>query len=318
MFQNLQNTFRCLLALVLVLSVPMSCSWIADDRSECPYRIQLQALVQADTEGTISTSLEDIRTFSFYVFGADGKFVVRQEEDGEKLKQNNYVVELPVPAGNYEIVVWAGSDDEHYRLTELQKDESRPSHLALYLERDADGWQRNELPPLWHGHLALTNVVEGQALLFPLTLDTHVLAITLEEPATTRGTEPDYTFELIAANGYLGYDNYPLEDTPVHYGAYHAEGNGGRLSTLRLLAGEEACCVIRHRASGNVLIDTDLTEYLLRTRPLYEQKHQVKLTNQEYLDRVGIFDVTFYLDSSHILVALRINGWMIRLNDAEL
>lgn len=65
-------------------------------------------------------------------------------------------------------------------------------------------------------------------------------------------------------------------------------------------------------------MDVDLTHYLLMTRPLFEESSGVELSDQDYLDYEDQFNVIFYLTPMGRLEALNINGWIIRLNDAQL
>lgn len=91
-----------------------------------------------------------------------------------------------------------------------------------------------------------------------------------------------------------------------------------RLNTLRLLADQEARLVVTDRVSGQKVVDVDLTRYLLMTRPLFEESNGVELSDQDYLDYEDRFNVIFYLTPMGKLEALNINGWIIRLNDAQL
>ena len=76
--------------------------------------------------------------------------------------------------------------------------------------------------------------------------------------------------------------------------------------------------MVTDRTSGQKVVDVDLTHNLLMTRPLFEESSGVELSDQDYLDYEDQFNVIFYLTPMGRLEALNINGWIIRLNDAQL
>lgn len=132
----------------------------------------------------------------------------------------------------------------------------------------------------------------------------------------------------------MNADNEVMTGDRVTYAAYHTESasetepgrhpygrsqpGACRLNTLRLLADQEARLVVTDRTSGQKVVDVDLTRYLLMTRPLFEESNGVELSDQDYLDYEDRFNVIFYLTPMGKLEALNINGWIIRLNDAQL
>lgn len=328
MFQK-RNLFFHLVAAGALSLLAVSCSWIPDDRTECSRRMQLEAQMKVATDDApdADTFFDELETFRFYVFDAEGNYMVSQEESKDALKHDNYIVNLPIPPSAYEVVVWAFGNNSSYRIENLPSNGSTRSGLSLYLERDANGRQDSRLQPLWYGKQLVDNRNASDNIVLPMMRNTHTLVATLanEAPATRGMPEEEYTFEIVADNGYLNADNLPIPGNVVHYGAYRTEDTEGEMSTLRLIAGQEARFVARNKATGETVLDVELTGYLLRTRPLYEQAHGVKLTDQEYLDYIETFRVVFYYNpgtpeenTGNVLTALNINGWMIRLNDTEL
>ncbi len=77
---------------------------------------------------------------------------------------------------------------------------------------------------------------------------------------------------------------------------------------------------LHHRPSGKTIIDIPLTQYLLLTR----HAKTFKMSPQEYLDRQDQYNLIFFLTASEkpedpfLCQQMMVNGWMIRLNEAEL
>ena len=68
------------------------------------------------------------------------------------------------------------------------------------------------------------------------------------------------------------------------------------------------------------LFDIPLTQYLLLSRNV----ETTYMPPQEYLDRQDRYNLIFFLDSTndpqqpYICLQMKVNGWMIRINNAEL
>ena len=59
-------------------------------------------------------------------------------------------------------------------------------------------------------------------------------------------------------------------------------------------------------------------KYSFRPQGVCSREMSVELSDQDYLDYEDRFNVIFYLTPMGKLEALNINGWIIRLNDAQL
>ena len=320
-----------------------ACSWTGDDRSDCPsgFRIRLQPALHAQIQPDSGTGVitDEIDTLSLYVFDAQGQFVCLHTENRQSLTENDYIITLPLEYKDgdvYELVFWAGGDNRHYRMPQLTPGSSTRDELTLRLERDGDGRQDDELGHLWYGHLRLSRIQPSEltSVSVPMLKDSNRFVITLHDTSGQGLDADDYDFTLLADNGRMNADNEVMTGDRVTYAAYHTESASetepaatrtgevslarARVNTLRLLADQEARLVVTDRVSGQKVVDVDLTRYLLMTRPLFEESNGVELSDQDYLDYEDRFNVIFYLTPMGKLEALNINGWIIRLNDAQL
>lgn len=298
-----------------------ACSWTGDDRSDCPsgFRIRLQPALHAQIQPDSGTGVitDEIDTLSLYVFDAQGQFVCLHTENRQSLTENDYIITLPLEYKDgdvYELVFWAGGDNRHYRMPQLTPGSSTRDELTLRLSRI----QPSELT----------------SVSVPMLKDSNRFVITLHDTSGQGLDADDYDFTLLADNGRMNADNEVMTGDRVTYAAYHTESASetepaatrtgevslarARLNTLRLLADQEARLVVTDRVSGQKVVDVDLTRYLLMTRPLFEESNGVELSDQDYLDYEDRFNVIFYLTPMGKLEALNINGWIIRLNDAQL
>lgn len=341
-FQTLGSRLLPFLWLCLLAGLS-ACSWTKDDRGDCPsgFRIRLQPALHAQIQPGSGTGIitDEIDTLSLYVFDAQGQFVCLHTENRQSLTENGAIITLPLEykdGDTYELVFWAGGDNRHYRMPQLTPGSSTRDELLLWLERDGDGRQDDELGHLWYGHVRLSRIQPSEltSVSVPMLKDSNRFIITLHDTSGKGLDADDYDFTLLADNGHLNADNEIITGNRVTYAAYHTESAPeteqavtrtgevslarARLNTLRLLAGQEARLVVTDRSSGQKVVDVDLTHYLLMTRPLFEESSGVELSDQDYLDYEDQFNVIFYLTPMGKLEALNINGWIIRLNDAQL
>ena len=85
---------------------------------------------------------------------------------------------------------------------------------------------------------------------------------------------------------------------------------------MRLLAKDDSRLRLKRKATGGVAIDLPLTQYIAQVSVLYSL-YGHPLTVQEYLDRQDFHTFVFYLskENDDMLAMLRINNWIVRLDD---
>ena len=94
----------------------------------------------------------------------------------------------------------------------------------------------------------------------------------------------DFTFRIVADNGYMDYDNSLLADPAVTYLPYYTENVEiaadpdpaatvtdqlvavAEMNTLRLMAGKNYRLIVRHKAFEEDVLNINLNNYLLLTK----------------------------------------------------
>lgn len=333
-----------------MLAGVLGCSWVHDDLSECPKGCQVQLTVDAgisalDGLGAIRFA-EEVHDASIFVFSSDGKYVGHFSEHGDALKQNGFILDLPLEPGRYKVVAWTGLADDKYIASQMEPGKSTADDLRVLVDRDEDNRQDEYLHPLWHG---LVEDIEVKPRCYPLytahmkkTNNSFVVVLQDFNGNPIKGDT--FTYEIHSANGHMAHDHSLLEDDVIKYGAYHIETANlsdyddvrgedaamdltvarAELNTLRLVKGNDTRLVLRERAGGKLVLDINLIQYILLTREYFEGRVGIKLTDQQYLDYEDRYSIIFTMMPTgsiinpYALVELRINGWVVRPQDAIL
>ena len=350
-FHSLYHRFPCRVTLLLSLLSLVSCKMMQDNLADCPNGVWVKLEVTMDVEygGKYSAQsfADDLNNIGLWVFDENGVFINKFREDGAVLKQNDNTMNLPIDPGKYRMVVWTGTEDTHYEVSEMIPGVSTLSDLKVRVARDIQSRQSSKLPSLWHGRIedAIVKASEYTHLSIELTKNTNTVISVLHDLSGTDLDSDDYTFEIIADNGYMGYDNRLLPDADITYNAYLIEtalvSNGGtktvdtrgdettlavaraELNTLRLMEDRPSRFVVTNKKTGAKILNINLTEYLLLTREYYTGSNGTQMSKQAYLDYEDLYRIIFFLaptgnsSEPYLCTTLEINGWIIRLNNAE-
>ena len=144
-----------------------------------------------------------------------------------------------------------------------------------------------------------------------LAKNTNKLRVVLQDTEGYSMDVKDFSFRIVADNGYMDYDNTLLDDDTISYLPYHTESvdiaagsaddqiNGkpanqyvavAELNTMRLMAGENYRLIVRHKDWKNDVLNVNLNQYLLLTQM---EGHDIPA--QEYLDRQDEYSIVFFL-----------------------
>jgi hypothetical protein len=345
MFQSITRH----LALILLLAGIIGCSWVRDDLTECPKGCQVQLKVDAGISAVGSLNAihfaEEVHDASLFVFSSDGRFVGLFSEQGDALKQNDFILDLPLEPGHYNVVAWTGLADEKYISSQLTVGKSVMEDLEVLVDRDQENRQNQYLHPLWHGMIEDIEVKPHIYQLHTASMKkvNNNFVVVLHDFKGNSIKGDTFTFEIHSANGRMAYDQSLLQDDIVKYGAYFIETANlsayesgqdsqgedytiarAEMNTLRLIKGSDTRLVIRERATGSLVLDIDLIKYILMTREYFEGRVGLKLTDQQYLDYEDKYSIIFTMMPTgsiinpYALVKLSINGWVLRPQDAIL
>lgn len=296
-----------------------ACSWVDDDRSDCPTGcwLKLSYTYNMLDVDAASTQVKDATVF---IFDHDGTCLGKEEADSITLHRNACMVRIPsLPAGDYSFLVWAGLVDSLYQYS--------PASLSLL--RNEAGEQAERLSPLFHARLDNAHVNEEYTVLnASLTKNTNLLSCILQSQSSTPLNSNDFRLEVIARNGCMDHWNMPTDSIETCYLSFMQEETDlediqvvhAGINTLRLMEHDNTRLRLIYVPSGESIFNIPLTDYLLLSRNVESNA----MLPQEYLDRQDRYNLIFFLtltddpDRPYLCMQIKINGWILRLNDTDL
>lgn len=318
-----------LLHIICVVALFSSCDWVNDDLSDCPSGTWLKIsytynLLNVDAA---STQVGDI---TILAFDKNDRYVDRLDVDSITLHQGYCMVRVPFPAGTYHLLVWGGTSNYLFQLPNLKAGQTERKSLNLSLVCDERNQSDKKLNALFYSSLEnITIGEEYQVVTTELVKNTNYFSCLLQDEDKGPLRKEDFSFTLESANGIIDYTNTPVGTTPVCYLPYRQEVSviseqtpviHARLNTLRIMKGDNTTLSIKHIPSGQIILRLPLTQYLLLSK-IYNFIGD--MGDQEYLDRQDSYTLLFFIKSSdagipQICPRMKVNGWIIRLNDSEL
>lgn len=296
-----------------------SCSWVDDDRSDCSTGCWLRLSYTYNMFGVDAASTQ-VKDATLFIFDQEGRQIKQEIVDSVILHKYQYKIPVPsLPQGNYSFLVWSGLDESLYDYT--------PASISLLA--DENGECNKQLPYLFHGRLDKI-FVDGayQVLTVPLVKNTNVLSCVLQNQSALPLKLDDFRLELTARNAVIDHWNMPSQQESTCYLPFMSESaqmgsvevaHFG-LNTLRLMENDDTALRLIYTPSGKSIFNISLTPYLLLARNVDSKS----MAPQEYLDREDRYNLIFFLEPSgdpdkpYICLQMKVNGWIVRINDAEL
>ena len=286
-----------------------ACEYIHDDSlAPCEYRLRF---VYDYNMKFADAFQHEVTRAALFICDDKGTFIERRDIEGTELKANNVVMDLE--PGTYTLLTWAGLDDGSYTWPDLTPGTSTVEDIKVRTLREADGTQPRELEPLWHALDTL--VITGdrhEEKEISLAKNTNKLRVVLQDTEGYSMRADDFSFEIVADNGYMDYDNSLLDDPQITYLPYYTENvdiaSAGddpdiaigdtlsqivavaEMNTMRLMAGTNYRLVVRHKGWEEDVLTINLPNYLLLT-----QMEGHNISAQEYLDRQDEYSIIFFL-----------------------
>ena len=100
----------------------------------------------------------------------------------------------------------------------------RAQDVKVRTLREDDTTQPNELHPLWHS-LDTSTVTRDmpEEKVISLAKNTNKLRVVLQNVMGEDMDVNNFSFRIVADNGYMDYDNSLLQDPTIHYLPYYTE-----------------------------------------------------------------------------------------------
>ena len=299
-FNNITRSIGALALLGLA-----ACDYIHDDSLPlCEYRLRF---VYDYNMKYADAFQNEVTKAALFICDDKGTYLSRKDIEGDELKANN--IRMDLDPGTYQLLTWAGLDEGSYEWPELTPGTSTIKDIRVRTRRGADATQSNELEPLWH---ALDTLVitgdQHEEKVISLAKNTNKLRVVLQDTEGYSMDVKDFTFQIVADNGYMDYDNQLLDDPAITYTPYYAKSidiaggdtiNGkpanqyvavAELNTMRLMDKKNYRLIVRHKDWEEDVLNVNLCNYLLLT-----QMEGHDISAQEYLDRQDEYSIVFFL-----------------------
>lgn len=307
---NLKSLMRHIVIGILIIIpwVMTSCDSFNEDLPECRFLVKFKYDYNMLYVDAFHTKVDKVE---LYVFDKNGKFLFKQAEEGASLATGNYLMEVALPVGEYQLMAWVGARDS-YDIASLETGVSDITELKLRLKRDESLIIDKELEPLWYGEI---NKVEftgttHQIETINLIKDTNKVRFVFQG-YTSRWTinVDDYDYEIIESNGYMAHDNSLLDDDVLSFRPYfkdQAEPTSAvvEMNTMRLMKDRKSRLVVTEKSSKRKVFDINMTNFLAMTN-----MENSGMGVQEYLDRQDEYKIIFFFSESWLAVQININGW---------
>lgn len=285
---------------------------IKEDRSECNPGVLLKYDYSLNTE-YVNLFGAKVRKVTVYVFDENGFYYGCYVDEGAHLT-NDYRMYLPLPAGNYTMVVWGGTlgtyfigeaDSERTIFQSLlQKGITHIDNFMLLAGKDVRSLE--QLDDLWHGNIRATSVYWVQdPVTISLMKNTKSLTVKLKDATigNDRNDEIPYRVRCEGANAqYMADNSFGKKSHTVTYLPHDISLTRGmmtaKLDLLRLVEGNPVRLVVENR-TGKIVFDKDLVRELMRPN---------RFGTQEELDREDELEVVITRDND-ITLTVTINGW---------
>lgn len=332
---------RLLVPVVAALGLAASScdSWIYDDQGDCSVNYSLSfRTLDIENNDIFASQVTDLNVS---LYDKEGNMVVHTTAHRDRSEENDFRLAIDVAPGTYDIIAWCSgpspiADATSFTLTGQEKGDAMTAsgaYFDLLTADDGSLYFNRDLNRLYYGIKTAVEFPDtyGNVDLAPiyLTKDTNHILLQLQN-MDNLPLDPDIiTFELEGSNNRLDWQNLTAASGSFVYRPWSVRGVAtpneiGRASltdpemitgviaemtTSRLLADKEQYLTVRVKGQTEPIFRIRLIEYLMLIRSEYTKA----VLNQDYLDRVDDFSLTFFVDENYTWMKSRIliNGWRV-------
>ena len=283
----------------------------------------------------------EVKSVSLFVFDQNDILVESVTiADEERLKAADFAIPLELESGEYELVAWAGLNNETSfdLLADTVVGKTKREELQVALKTTNDKRVAADLEPLYHGAMTLNYTTEPGTYTETMSLvkDTNVVRILLQQMSD--GIVADkFRYEITADNGLLDWNNDVIANGELTYEPWSvATGiadvapdygtNATRADQVsvaiaeftinRMIDGESPILTIYNIEENEPVLSIPVADYALLVKGYYNSN----MSNQEYLDRQDEYNMTFFLDEDGdwLSASIIVNSWRVVLNNDTL
>lgn len=353
-FTTIQNTTSNILLLTVLAGAMASCDSILDyEEGDCSIEYRVEFKYDYNMK-KVDAFAQEVKTVTLYAFDESGNFIYQKTEEGERLGTGDYSMQVDIEPGDYELITWAGLDDQSFAVPLLTPGVSKREDLTVLTRRNMETANRAEgeegqyvvqrnLPSLFHGRITkqtFTRARQELVATVDLVKNTNNIRVIIaqvstdtEQPVVRAISKDKFSYAIYDDNGYMNYDNTLLTDNLLTYLPFVTEDSSittrafgddtveypaaiAEISTARLLETQNPRLEIIDQETGKELLpSTSLIGYL----GLLKQQEFIDMPLQEYLDRESSFGMIFFVDENLTMIktVIQINDWIIQINDLE-
>lgn len=320
---------------ILMIITQSSCDkQIYDDLEACPRGVKLRFVYDYNMlyANAFPTQVDCVTLF---IYDKDGNFLESKTEMTEVLQDENYRMQIDLPEGDYHFVAYGGLACEEADFSLVSPQSRASSLLSLQVQMEHNAYVSSQkLHDLFYGSLDVT--VEGEMYVestLHMMKNTNNIRIVLQQLNGNAVSDRDFTVSIMDDNTLLAHDNDIIPNRTITYFPW-AQGQAvagtmddgdqekevvvaySELSTSRLATSNKPRLIIKNNESGRDVVNIPLIQYLL----LVKSELYAKMSAQEFLDREYNWSMVFFLDEDHewVRTHIKINDWVVRLNEAEL
>ena len=352
-FTHIQKSAKGILLLTVLAGAMASCDSILDfDKGDCSIEYRVKFKYDYNME-KVDAFAQEVKTVTLYAFDKDGNFVYQKTEQGERLATGEYTMQVDMEPGDYELITWAGLDDQSFAVPLLTEGVSKREDLTVLTRRNIDSRATGEegdyivkrnLPSLFHGRVekqAFTRSIQKMVTTIDLVKNTNNIRVVIAQvnrnpgqPVTRAINKERFSYAIYDDNGHMNYDNSLLEDNLLTYLPFVTEDSSiktrafgdenaeypaaiAEISVARLLETQTPQLEIIDQETGKQLLPSNsLIGYL----GLLKEQDFIDMPLQEYLDREDSFKIIFFVDENLAMIntVIEINNWIVQINDIEL
>lgn len=221
---RLFHTCKQWMGIVAVAAGLYACDWIHDDSLPlCEFRLYFKYDYNMKFADAFQHEVDYVTLF---FCDQEGNFLFQRRIEKSELDEWNSIA-LDMEPGTYQVVTWAGLDKGSYAWDDPAEESQavgRVRDVKVRTLREDDTTQPSELRPLWHSLDTFTVTRDRpEADTISLAKNTNKLRVVLQNVMGEDMDVNNFSFQIVADNGYMDYDNSLLEDPEIHYLPYYAE-----------------------------------------------------------------------------------------------
>lgn len=347
---NLKTPAIALISALALLTTTACDSAIYDDEGDCSvtYRVKLSYTKNIKEADAFPAEVTHV---SLYAFDAEGHLAWSTTETVDRLRSDDYRINITCAPGTYDIVAWCGgtsteTDAAGWTLAGGDRPSSKSDLLCTLSARpDGDGVVSDtDIHRLYHGTLDAAVLPDTPGIhdyAIDLTKDTNMVRVILQH-ADGEPVNPEwFTFRITDANTALDHTNAVASPVKVTYrpwavttaatelpDAGSSEGRApisqissviAEMTTSRLVTTNRPTLEINCTEPGNehLVARLDLISYFLMIKGSAKRHY----SDQEFLDRQDDYSMMLILDDNNrwnLNLGLYINSWRIVLQDTDL